>query len=74
MLLEQHRVDGHLAHALDLSFTVPDCQVRIHLRYILGYQAILHALAGIDLLLETLGGWIEPIECFASLVHWLDVL
>ncbi len=70
--VEQHRVDRPIAHTLDLSFPIPDRQIGIHLRHLFSNQAIIEALAGIDVLLETVSDWIKHVKCFASCVHRLE--
>jgi hypothetical protein len=62
--IKQHRVHGIVADALDLSFPISDGQIRIDLRYVLGDQAVVQALSGVDLLLVVISDWFDAVKRF----------
>src|ERR1700732_690739 len=71
-LVEQHRVDCLVAHRVDLSIRTANYQIRVHLRYLLSYQAELWDTIWIKPLLVAEDHGLQSEDGFARLVHWFD--
>src|SRR5260370_22429507 len=71
-LVEQHRVHRFVANRVNLPGGIENYQVRIHLFYLLSYQAELRDALGVKLVLVAEGHRFERENRFARLVHRLD--
>src|SRR4029077_6002773 len=71
-LVEQHRVHGFVADAVNFPVGVAHNQIGVHLFYLLGHQAKLRDAIWIKLVLVTEGHWIKRKDRFACIVHRFD--
>ena len=72
--VEQHGVHLVVTHAIGVSFLVAHHQIRIHFFHFLGYKSELRDALRINLLLVAEGHWFKGKNCFAGLIHWLDII
>src|SRR5437762_10762240 len=71
-LIEQHRVDVLVAHAVGFSFFVHQYQRRIDLCYFFGNQAKLRHVGRVPLVMER--HWLKGKDRFTGLAHEVNVL
>src|SRR5260370_41711688 len=71
-LIEQHRVDRAVSHTLNLPVSIADCQVGIDLSHVLSDEAVVKALAFVDVLLVSESDWLKCKQRLACVVHWFD--
>jgi hypothetical protein len=65
--IQQHRVDRAVPNGFDLPIPITDSKIGINLRYVLGDQPVLEALAIIDLLVVTEGDRfkLDKVPCWS---------
>ena len=73
-LVEQHGVHGVVAHCVGLSIRIACDQSRVDLFHIFRDEAKLRDALGIELSLVTESHWFEGKDCFACLVHRLNLI